>query len=65
MSAYDLAKVVVFSILIILGLVMVIAPKACTKKENRDNPEEVSRVRKAGFFEIGCGVILIVLNFVF
>lgn len=65
MSAYDLAKVVVFSILIILGLVMVIAPKACTKKENRDNPEEVSRVRKAGFFEIGCSVILIVLNFVF
>lgn len=65
MSLYDLAKIILFGIIVILGLVMVVSPKACTKKELRENVEEVSKIRKAGFFEMACGIILIIITVVF
>ena len=62
MSLYGLVKLCVFGLMALLGLVMVIAPKPCTKKELREDPEQVGKVRKSGVIIMICGVLLIVLN---
>ena len=62
MSAYDLAKIFVFGLMFLMGLIMVIAPKPCTKKELRDDPEQVKKVRTSGIIMMVCGALLIVMN---
>ena len=42
----------------VLGLVMAIIPKQCTKKELRDDPNAVKKIRRSGFILIGCAVVL-------
>ena len=64
MSTYDLAKLCVFGLIALLGLVMVAIPKPCTKKEFRDDAEMVAKTRKSGFVTLICGIILVVLNVV-
>lgn len=40
-------------ILAILGLVMTIAPKMCTRADKRDDPQSVAMIRKLGIAIIG------------
>lgn len=61
MGSYEVAKLILAGLIILLGLVMVIFPKACTKAENRDNPDAVAKVRKSGILEMVIGVLLLVL----
>ena len=62
MSLYGIAKFVVFGIMFLMGLIMVIFPKPCTKKELRDDPAQVSKVRSSGVVFMICGALLIALN---
>lgn len=62
MSTYDLARLAVFGLMFILGLVMTVIPKQCTKKEFRDDPSQVAKIRKNGIGIMICGVLLIVVN---
>lgn len=41
-----------------LGLAMAIFPKQCTKKELRDDPNSVKKIRTSGFILMGCAVVL-------
>ncbi len=62
MSAYEISKMVVFGFMFLLGLVMAVFPKICTKQEFREDPFQVSKIRKSGFIMMGCGLALIVMN---
>ena len=56
--------IILGTVLIGLGLFMVLCPKQATKKENRENPEAVNKVKKSGIAEIVCGALLVVLGLV-
>ncbi len=56
--------IILGAVLIALGLFMVICPKQAAKKENRDNPEAVSKVRKSGIIEVVCGILLIIIEII-
>ena len=61
MSTYDLVELGLAVAVFVLGLIMVICPKACTKKEQREDAEAVAKVRKSGILEMVVGVLLLVL----
>lgn len=48
--------------MLLLGLFMVIFPKQSTKKEMRDDPSAVEKIRKNGFIVIGCGIVIIIIT---
>lgn len=52
-------------IMILLGLFMVIFPKQSTKKEMRDDPSAVAKIRRNGFIIIGCGIGVILITICF
>lgn len=60
---YDYITVILGAVCVILGIAMVISPKACTKKEFREDPDRVAKTRKSGVVEIFCGIAIIVMGF--
>ena len=54
MPAYDIAKIVVFGFLFVLGLIMTVFPKKCTREDLREDPTQVAKLR--------CGALLIVMT---
>jgi len=56
---YEKMKIFLGIVMIVLGLFMAICPKKAAKKEERDNPKAVAKVRVSGFIVIGCGVLAI------
>lgn len=64
MGAYEMTELVLAGLVFLLGVIMVLCPKACTKKALRDDPEAVARVRKSGIIEMVVGVLLVILFFI-
>lgn len=62
---YNLLPIICGAIFIALGLFMAICPKLATKKEERDNEEAVKKIRRNGFVEIICGVLIILIRVLF
>lgn len=60
---YKIAKASLGVIMIILGVLMFFAPKICTKKELRDDPAAVDKIKKSGPLMIVAGVIVVILSF--
>ncbi|MBR3644805.1 MAG: hypothetical protein IKN54_00145 [Lachnospiraceae bacterium] len=59
---YKIARASLGVIVIILGVLMFFAPKICTKKELRDDPAEVDKIKKSGSLIIVSGVIVVILS---
>lgn len=62
---YDMIPVILGSIMLILGLVTLIFPKAVTKKEFWDDPQMMKKRKKSGYAYILCGIVLIVTQIVY
>ncbi|SEP94231.1 hypothetical protein SAMN02910369_00942 [Lachnospiraceae bacterium NE2001] len=62
MSIYQYAKLVIFGLMFLMGLFMCIVPKLSTKKEFRDDPEQVKKVRRSGIIIMICSILIIVLT---
>lgn len=60
---YEIFEIVLAVLIIGIGVLMVAFPKACVKKEMKDNPEQLERARKNGYIEIVVGVVLLLLYF--
>ncbi len=62
---YDKMGYFLVGIITALGLFMTLAPKISTKKELRDNENEVAKIRKNGIIMSVVGILaLIVLLFI-
>ena len=60
---YDLLPFLCGGAIFVLGILMTVMPKLMTKKEMRDDPAAVAKVRKGGIIEIICGIIICILAF--
>lgn len=60
---YEFGFYVLPALLLIMGVVLIVAPKICTKKEYQDVPAQVQNTRKMGYVYIGFGVLLFVVKF--
>lgn len=60
MGMYDLAEIVLVGLAFVLGLVMTVAPKSCTKKEFQDDPAQVAKIRRNGIILMVIGAVVIV-----
>ena len=61
---YNLLPIICGAIFIALGLFMSICPKKAVKKEDSENEEAVKKIRRNGFIEIGCGIIIILIRLI-
>ncbi|MCM1082804.1 MAG: hypothetical protein NC393_03800 [Clostridium sp.] len=61
---YDMMQYVLSACMVLFGIFMIAFPKQSTKKEYRDDPKKVGKVRKAGIVWVVCGVMLFVLDLV-
>lgn len=59
---YDWFQIILSGVMVLFGIFMIAFPKQATKKQFRDDPEKVSKVRIAGIVWIICGAVLLVLD---
>ena len=59
---YDLMPIIFGGLMILLGIYMTTNPVKATKKELREDENAVKKVKRNGFIEIACGIILIILG---
>ena len=59
---YDMMELMLSGIMVLFGIFMIACPKQATKKQFRDDPEKVAKVRKAGIVWVICGIILFILD---
>lgn len=60
---YEYGFYVMAGLLFIMGLILIILPKLCTKKELQDVPQQVQNTRKMGFVYIAFGAFLLVIKY--
>lgn len=53
--------IIAVAVMAILGIIMFIAPKMCTKSDKRDDPNSVSQVKKLGCMMIAGAIIAALL----
>ena len=61
---YDMMPIIFGVMMIVLGLYMVKDPVHATKKSLRQDENAVKKVKRNGFIEIGCGIILIIIGLI-
>lgn len=61
---YDMMQYILCAVMILFGIFMIAFPKQSTKKQFRDDPQKVGKVRKAGIVWVVCGVALLILELV-
>ena len=61
---YDLIPFIFGGMILILGLVMVINPKAATNKKLQNDENMVEKTKKSGFIEIACGIVIIIIGII-
>lgn len=59
---YDLIPFFLGGGIVITGIIMIIYPKASTKKEYRNDANAVAKTKKNGFIEISAGIGLIIIE---
>ncbi len=59
---YDMMPIIFGGLMILLGIYMTTNPVKATKKELREDKDAVKKVKRNGFIEIGCGIVLIILG---
>ncbi len=61
---YDKIPVFLGAVILILGLFMAIAPKSATKKEFRDDEDQVKKIRRNGIIMIVLGIAVIIVGLI-
>ena len=61
---YEYLPFILGAALILLGAIMLIMPKQCTKEEKRNILEEVNKAKRSGVIMIGLGVFLMIVNII-
>ncbi len=61
---YDRFQLILSGVMVLFGIFMIAFPKQATKKQFRDDPEKVAKVRFAGVVWIICGAVLLILDLV-
>ena len=61
---YDMMPIIFGVMMIVLGLYMVKDPVHATKKSLRQDENAVKKVKRNGFSEIGCGIVLIIIGLI-
>ncbi len=59
---YDMMELILAVLIILYGIFMIACPKQLTKKQYRDDPARVAKVRKAGIVCVICGILLFILQ---
>ena len=52
------------ALLVLLGIFMIVMPKASVKKEVEATPEILRQVRKSGIAELVFGLVILVIGFI-
>lgn len=60
---YEMLKLGCAVVMIVMGLFMIAFPKLSTKKEKRDDPEAVAKIRKTGVLLTVIWVVILGLEF--
>ena len=60
MELYDIAEIALVGMAVVLGLIMTVAPKSCTKKEFKDDPAQVAKIRRNGIILMVIGAVVVV-----
>ncbi|MBE6850281.1 MAG: hypothetical protein E7504_00855 [Ruminococcus sp.] len=57
--------IIAIAVMAVLGVIMFLAPKLCTRSDKRDDPDAVLQVKKCGIAVIACaiGAVLYWLKF--
>ena len=61
---YDMMPIIFGVAMIVIGLYMVKDPVKATKKSLRNDENVVKKVKRNGFIEIGCGIVLIIIGII-
>ncbi|MBO4347355.1 MAG: hypothetical protein J5840_06930 [Lachnospiraceae bacterium] len=61
---YELIPVLLGIIVVVLGLIMAIFPRASTRKDLRDNPKAVAKNRLSGFIMIVLGILIVIFRII-
>ena len=64
MDTYTLTKIVLFVLYTIYGIVMFACPKACLKKEHKEDKEKITKMRRGGLLVLIVGVAVLVIQVV-
>lgn len=51
------------ALLLIMGIILIVFPKMCTKKEYQDIPQQIKNTRKMGIVYIGFGILLLLVKY--
>ena len=62
---YKMYEYILAVVFFVIGLIMAVVPKLSTKKELRDNPNDVAKVRSSGVKMMICGGAILLLNMYF
>ena len=60
MELYDIVEIALVGLAFVLGLIMTVAPKRCTKKEFQDDPAQVAKIRRNGIILMVIGAVVFV-----
>lgn len=61
MGDYDIVQIILAVMIFCMGLFMFFCPKLTIKKELREDPAALAKMRKGGIFEMILGILLLVL----
>lgn len=61
---YDLIPVFCGIFFIIYGVLMMVCPKVMIKKEWRENPEKIAKMKKNAPVVMICGVVIALINLI-
>lgn len=61
---YDLIPFICGVLMLGLGAFMTICPKQSTKKNKREDENEVAKVKKSGIILIVCSIVLCIFGFI-
>ena len=61
---YDMIPVFCGVFFIIYGVLMMACPKAMLKKEFKEDPDRIAKMKKTGPVVMICGIVIAVLNFI-
>lgn len=59
---YNLMPIIFGTIIILLGIYMITNPVKATKKELREDKNAVKKVKRNGYIEIICGIVIIIIG---
>lgn len=61
MGDYDMFQIILAVLIFCMGLFMLLCPKLTIKKELREDPAALAKMRRGGIFEMILGVLLLVI----